>query len=81
MNYLDFMNRNVPDYYDTMYMDGYTPEQIIMAHRKMMREMLLEDEEEQENDFSIVSQVNVKWDFPVMINETEKRKSVKASLL
>ncbi len=60
MNYLDFMNRNVPDYYDTMYMDGYTPEQIIMAHRKMMREMLLEDEEEQENDFSIVSQVNVK---------------------
>ena len=81
MNYLDFMNRNVPDYYDTMYMDGYTPEQIIMAHRKMMREMLLEDEEEQENDFSIVSQVNVKWDFPVRINETEKRKSVKASLL
>ena len=60
MNYLDFMNRNVPDYYDTMYMDGYTPEQIIMAHRKMMREMLLEDEEEQENDFSIISQVNVK---------------------
>lgn len=60
MNYLDFMNRNVPDYYDTMYMDGYTPEQIIMAHRKMMREMLLEEDEEQENDFSIVSQVNVK---------------------
>lgn len=55
MNYLDFMNRDVPDYYDTMYMDGYTPEQILMAHRKMTREMLLEDEEEQENDFSINS--------------------------
>lgn len=55
MNYLEFLNRDVPDYYDTMYMDGYTPEQILIAHRKMMREMLLEDEEEQENDFSINS--------------------------
>ena len=60
MNYLEFLNRDVPDYYDTMYMDGYTPEQILMAHRKMMREMLLEGEEEQENDFSINSQVKVK---------------------
>lgn len=60
MNYAEFLNRDVPDYYDTMYMDGYTPEQILIAHRKMMREMLLEDEEEQENDFSIVSQVKVK---------------------
>jgi len=60
MNAVDCLNRDVPDYYDTMYMDGYTPEQILMAHRKMMREMLLEEDEEQENDFSIVSQVNVK---------------------
>lgn len=60
MNTAEFLNRDVPDYYDTMYKDGYTPEQILMAHRKMMHEMLLEDEEEPENDFSIVSQVNVK---------------------
>jgi len=29
--------RNVPDYYPTMYMDGYTPEQILYAHHKMMK--------------------------------------------
>ena len=79
MNAIDCLNRDVPDYYDTMYMDGYTPEQILMAHRKMMREMLIEDEEEQENDFSIVSQVKIKWDFPAMTIETKKRKSAKAN--
>ena len=30
--------RNVPDYYPTMYMDGYTPEQILYAHHKMMKQ-------------------------------------------
>ena len=31
--------KNVPDYYDWMYLDGYTPEEILYAfHRKMDRE-------------------------------------------
>lgn len=60
MNYLDFLNRDVPDYYDTMYKDGYTPEQILMAHRKMVREMIEEDEAEQEKNVSIISQVKIK---------------------
>ena len=31
--------KNVPDYYDWMYLDGYTPEEIMYAfHRKMDRE-------------------------------------------
>ena len=31
--------KNVPDYYDWMYIDGYTPEEILYAfHRKMDRE-------------------------------------------
>lgn len=60
MNSIDALNRDVPDYYDTMYMDGYTPEQILMAHRKMMRETLLENEEETEETLSIISQVKIK---------------------
>lgn len=55
MNYIDYLNRKIPDYYDTMYLDGYTPEQILMAHRKMMIETLLENEEETEEILSIIS--------------------------
>ena len=41
---LDYYYRNLPDYYDYMYLDGYTPEEILMAHRKMMFENLKEPE-------------------------------------
>ena len=38
MSLMDYYNRQIPEYYDTMYMDGYTPEQIMhAAHKKMMR--------------------------------------------
>ena len=31
--------RDVPEYYDTMYMDGYSPEQILhAAHQTMIRQ-------------------------------------------
>ena len=29
-------NRKIPDYYPTMYMDGYTPDQILHAVRRGM---------------------------------------------
>ena len=39
MTLFDYYDRKIPDYYDTMYLDGYTPEQIrYAAHRKMVRE-------------------------------------------
>ena len=38
MSLMNHNFRDVPDYYDTMYMDGYTPEQIMhAAHKKMQR--------------------------------------------
>lgn len=41
---LDYYFRKLPEYYDTMYLDGYTPEEIYMAHRKMMYEKLQKPE-------------------------------------
>ena len=36
---IDQYFKNVPEYYDWMYLDGYTPEEILYAfHRKMDRE-------------------------------------------
>lgn len=37
-------DRSIPDYYDTMYMDGYTPEQIMYAAHKKMQRMYEERE-------------------------------------
>ena len=30
----DYYNRKIPEYYDTIYQDGYTPEQIMTAFRR-----------------------------------------------
>ena len=39
MSLIDNHFRHVPEYYDWMYLDGYTPEEIMYAfHRKMDRE-------------------------------------------
>lgn len=33
----DYYFRTVPEYYPTMYLDGFTPEQIMYAFRRKMR--------------------------------------------
>ena len=44
----------VPEYYDWMYLDGYTPEEILYAfHKKLDRE--LREREEAENAISSVT--------------------------
>lgn len=40
----EHIERKIPEYYDTMYLDGYTPEEIYMAHKKMMYEKLQKPE-------------------------------------
>ncbi|MDY4429769.1 hypothetical protein [Evtepia sp.] len=42
----DYIHRNVPEYYPTMYLDGYTPVQIMYAHRKMALKMVKERNQE-----------------------------------
>ena len=41
--YENVMNK-IPDYYPTMYHDGYKPEEILMAKRREMHEDLQEQE-------------------------------------
>ena len=40
MTLLENFHKDVPEYYDYMYLDGYSPEQILhAAHKKMMRQV------------------------------------------
>ena len=39
---LEQHNRRIPDYYPTMYMDGFTPEQIMYAAKRQMYRQIQE---------------------------------------
>ena len=47
--------KELPEYYDTMYLDGFTPEEILEARRNSMHKELLDQEEE-----NVVINVEVK---------------------
>ena len=55
---LERLYEDLPEYYPTMYRDGFTPEQILMAQRKkMMNEVA---EKEIIDEVNITSEVKVK---------------------
>ena len=54
MTLSDYYNRQVPDYYPTMYRDGYTPQQILMAMRRQMMQT------QPVNEIKITSEVKTK---------------------
>ena len=45
MNEIMLYGRRIPEYYDTMYLDGYTPYEILYSVRKKMHREYLEREE------------------------------------
>ncbi len=54
----NYISRKVPEYYDTMFMDGFTPEEILQAKRKQMLEEI--EDRETTDDFSILSEIKIK---------------------
>ena len=43
-------HKNLPEYYDTMYLDGYTPEQIMEAHRRTMTKKYYADQKRKQEE-------------------------------
>ena len=68
MSLIDQYFNKIPEYYDTMYMDGYTPEQIMYAARKKMQRMYevreaakrAEAEENEIPNVKIISEVKIR---------------------
>ena len=61
MSLSDYYTRQIPEYYDTMYMDGYTPEQIMTAFRKKLNREREERREATEiPNVKIISEVKVR---------------------
>lgn len=47
---IDEYYKNLPDYYDTMYLDGYTPEQIMEAHHRSMVKKYYADQKRKQEE-------------------------------
>lgn len=47
---IDEYYKNLPEYYDTMYMDGYTPEQIMEAHHRSMVKRYYADQKRKQEE-------------------------------
>ena len=43
-------HKSLPEYYDTMYLDGYTPEQIMEAHRRTMTKKYYADQKRKQEE-------------------------------
>ena len=59
MTYYNYLNRTTPDYYPTMYQDGYSPAQILAAARKKMWKAH-NDRDDGEYQVSITTEMKVK---------------------
>lgn len=53
----DYFQRKTPDYYPSMYLDGYSPAQIFAAHHS---QMLQQFEDDDTTEIIIKSEVNTK---------------------
>ena len=64
MTLFDYYDRRIPDYYDWMYLDGYTPEEIMYSvSRKICRES--QERENAEIDQSDTTKVKIKREVKV----------------
>ncbi len=53
-----FNANSVPDYYPTMYLDGYSPAQILLSRRKTMWEQLAKSKEP--DSFHFTSEIKLR---------------------
>lgn len=59
MTLFEYFDRKIPNYYDGMYLDGYTPEQILHAARRKMIQTYY-DKQNEIDEVKITSEVKIK---------------------
>lgn len=61
MNIMEWQNRKVPEYYPYMYLDGFTPDEIMYAaQKKMLADYQKRQEENEEADLPTTIILKVK---------------------
>ena len=58
MSMIENFNKRIPEYYNAMFLDGYTPNEILIAmHKKIRREL---EERNKVDKITITSEVRVR---------------------
>ena len=60
MTIYDKYNESIPEYYNSMYLDGYSPEQILQAAHNKIIQNYEERQEDTVPEVSVVSEVNIR---------------------
>ena len=60
MTFKGYYTDELPSYYSTMYLDGYTPAQILEARHQSMYEELTQDADTEGYEVHITSEVRLK---------------------
>lgn len=63
MTISDYINRKIPEYYDTMHLDGFTPQEILAAlHKKMIQQYGSADQQTPDpfQNINIKSEIKIK---------------------
>ena len=63
MTISDYLTRKIPEYYDGMYLDGFTPQEILTAaHKKMIKDFTSADPHTPDPvpDIKIKSEIKIK---------------------
>ena len=60
MTFKGYYTDELPSYYSTMYLDGYTPAQILYARHQSMYEELVQDADTEDYEIHITSEVKMK---------------------
>ena len=58
MTLSDYWNSRLPEYYDTMYRDGYTPQEVWQAFRNTLYKELQQRQEQEQLEKEIQEAVN-----------------------
>ena len=59
MSLYDEAMKHVPEYYPSMYMDGYSPEEILYAKRRQILENI-DDPEDPDDTINFICEVKIK---------------------
>ena len=57
-----YNGKRLPEYYDTMYLDGYSGDEVYVAFHRSMQKMVSEMQEKQRREIELEKQVNEKLD-------------------
>ena len=72
-----YNGKRLPEYYDTMYLDGYSGDEVYVAFHRSMQKRVSEMQAEKEDitNINMKSEIKIKWDTTIKKTKIRKRRN------